>query len=63
MKEREWRHIGDFQLESLQADWAMILVPSSGESDDFAARTHLPVVPLFVSGDMADGKIADGRVM
>ena len=63
MNEREWRHIGDFQLESLRVDSAMVLVPSSGESDDFAGLTRLPVVPLFAAGDLADEKIADGRVM
>ena len=61
MNEREWRHIGDFQLESLQVESAMVLVPSSGESDDFAALTRLPVVPLFAHEDSADEKIADGQ--
>lgn len=44
--EREWRHVGDVELDELPADAALLFVPSEAEARQLAAASPWPIVVL-----------------
>jgi hypothetical protein len=44
--EREWRHVGDMELEAIPAEAALLFVPSESEARQLAAVSPWPIVVL-----------------